>query len=102
MPIWRDQLREYLAACASYHEAHRKMIRAERLAWKHLAKRVGEDRAYLLAGVALADARSTNAWSRRSEAFKRLKKALRSEPMLHRLSAAGAHICLWNRTANDN
>jgi hypothetical protein len=52
----------YIVALAQYHAARRTMVRCERLLDRLLAHGVSEDRAWLLAGVALADRRCIRAY----------------------------------------
>ena len=101
MTMWNDRLVEYLAATARHAEAERLMQRAERTMDK-LAKRCGDERAYEIAGVGLADERSTRAYQQERRASDALKDSLRGEGLLVRLKAIGAIRCAkLPRTAND-
>lgn len=100
--MWQERLSKYLDAKAKHDQAKHIMRRAERLAWKHLAKRVGDDRAYQIAGVALADERSVRAYREMRLAFDELKAALEGRTLLDRLAAGGAVLCAdLPRAAND-
>lgn len=70
-----DLIQNYVKAKRDHDEATKLMHRAERLAWKHLAKRVGDERAYELAGVALADQRSIHAWRAKQRAAEAIVEA---------------------------
>lgn len=92
---WRDLLAEYLEAKRRHNETQRIMDRAQRLAWKHLAKRVGDERAYQLAGVSLADERNVRAYAAEQEARERLIASLQGVYIdrFAKLMAFGALLC---------
>jgi hypothetical protein len=62
----------FIVAAARYQEARHLMARAERLLDRLLARGVSEDRAYTLAGVALADRRCIRAYHEMRRARDRL------------------------------
>ena len=74
--MWQQRLAEYREAKARDDEAKRLMSRAERTADK-LAKRIGDKRAYEIAGVNLADVRSLRTYQDLDVATKALMESLR-------------------------
>lgn len=96
---------EYLEAVARYDEARKMELCASRLAWKHLAKRVGDDRAYELAGLEFADRRRARASRAVNAAKDRLLAYAKGRAATLRVLAYGV-ICWGNhhlhlRPAND-
>ena len=105
-PILPQLLASYLAARATYAEASRQVLRAERLAEK-LAKRAGGSdaawaRACKVAGFDLADHRSLAACQDMMRAREALLTALRGAPLDTRVRVIGAVLCAdLPRPAND-
>ena len=99
--MWQPIVIEYLATKARHADSERLMHRAER-AFDKLAKRYGDERAYEIAGVGLADERSVRACQRHRRAFDALVGSLCGEPFLVRLRAIGAIRCAdLPRAVND-
>jgi hypothetical protein len=72
---WQTHLDEYQEAEAHCVEADRLYHRTAR-SFDRLAHRVGDARAWLLAGMSLADARCVQAEKRRQRAYHALRAAL--------------------------
>jgi hypothetical protein len=89
--MWQPLVFEYLTAKARHDDAKRLMRRAG--TFDKLAKRYGDERAYEIAGVGLADERSVRAYQQHQRAFDALVASLRGEPFLIRLRAIGAVLC---------
>jgi hypothetical protein len=93
----------YLAAQRQHREAERVMARAERMLDRMIEHGVDEDRAYKLAGVALADARSVRAYQDMRQAREALALSVRNQGTVARLLARGAMVCADRpRGANEN
>jgi hypothetical protein len=86
-------LADYLAAHARYAAAQRLDVRAGRTFFK-LAKRVGDERAYVIAGCALADERSLRASRDKRNARATLVAALRGAGIVERIGIVGAAMCV--------
>jgi len=67
------QLAAYFAAKRQHHEAARLMARAERTLDRLIENGVDENRAWLLAGVHLADVRCIRAYQKMTRALRLLK-----------------------------
>jgi hypothetical protein len=99
--MWQPLVIEYLGTKARHDDAKCLMHHAERT-FDKLAKRYGDERAYEIAGVGLADERSVRACQQHRRAFDALVGSLRGEPFLVRLRAIGVIRCAdLPRTAND-
>jgi hypothetical protein len=95
--MWKQHLAAYIAAERQHHAAERIMARAERVLDRLLEHDVDENRAYMLAGVALADVRSLRAYQEMSRAGELLKSSLQNESTAIRLLARGAWLCAKRR-----
>jgi hypothetical protein len=101
-PQWRTLACEYLAAKAQHHEADKLYIRATRT-WFKLAKRIDDKRAFQVAGVEMADERSTRACQAELQAWRRLKDHLREINLVDRILAVGIIMCAdVPHSANDD
>ena len=86
-------LTKYLDAMARHAEADAAFDRAA-CRFEELAERMGNDeRAYLVAGVALADYRVLAAFTAAEEARDRLVRYVRTLPILQRIMVTGAAMC---------
>ena len=90
---WQQRLAEYREAKARDDEAGRLMARAERT-FDKLAKRMGDERAYVVAGVNFADERSVRASKDCQRALFALRDSLQGETVVNRLKAKGVVLCL--------
>jgi hypothetical protein len=91
----------YLAAQRQHHEAARLMARCERVLDRLIEGGVDENRAYTLAGVALADVRSLRAYGEMSRAREALKSSVRNESTATRLKVWPLLYAKQPRAAND-
>ena len=99
--LWRERLGKYLDAKRRDDEAKRVMLRAERTFGK-LARRIGDERAYIIAGVSLADNRSIRTSREKRRVGDELKASLRDADTLTRLATYGAVMCADHpRAGND-
>jgi hypothetical protein len=92
----------YIVALAQYHAARHTMARAERNLDRMIEHGADENRAYTLAGVALADVRSLRAYGEMSRAREALKSSVRNESTATRLKVWALLHAKQPRAANEN
>ena len=95
-------LNNYLAAKAKYDEAARLHHRAGRT-FDQLSRHIGDERAWVVAGMSLTDERSVRACQKMLRSFETLKTAMRGQAFNARLKVGGAIWCAnLRRPANEN
>lgn len=106
--MWLTELAKYHAAQKEHARAVQLEARAART-FDKLAKRIGDERAYLVAGCAVADERSIHTYRRCSRAYETLRMSLPNGLGVARIIAAAAvrsynaaHEHRTKRPANDN
>jgi hypothetical protein len=102
MTGWRQHFAAYLAAQRQHREASRVMARAERNLDRMLERGVDEDRAWLLAGVNLADVRQLHAYGEMHRARELLISSVRKESTVTRLKVWALLHAKRPQGANEN
>lgn len=94
MDEWRNRLTEFVIADAKYKEAKTAFNRSVRIAERLCRNMPGdEDRAWEIAGVALADRRDLKTYQVRRRAIEALWSALRGRYLNEKIKAFGVVWC---------